>query len=163
MKYAGIIKNDVSAGSGVCVTFFVQGCPIHCPGCHNQETWAFDGGKEFTPDTITEVIEALNANGVQRNFCIMGGEPLCDENLFLTYLLLENVRKNYPNIKIYIWTGYEFEDILKRKGNSKIKLIIDLADYMICGPFKLTERDITLPMMGSRNQYVVDLMEYKQK
>ena len=158
MKYAGIIKNDVSAGSGVCVTFFVQGCPIHCPGCHNQETWAFDGGKEFTPDTIIEVIEALKANGVQRNFCIMGGEPMCDENLFLTYLLLENVRKNYPNIKIYIWTGYEF-DYLKNRNNNKINKIFEMADYMVCGPFKLEERDITLPMVGSRNQYVVDLSE----
>ena len=114
MQYAGIIKNDVSAGQGVCVTFFVQGCPIHCPGCHNPETWDFDGGKEFTPDTITEVIEALQANGVQRNFCIMGGEPMCDENLFLTYLMLENVRQKYPKIKIYIWTGYEF-DYLKNR------------------------------------------------
>ena len=158
MQYAGIIKNDVSAGQGVCVTFFVQGCPIHCPGCHNPETWDFDGGKEFTPDTITEVIEALQANGVQRNFCIMGGEPMCDENLFLTYLMLENVRQKYPKIKIYIWTGYEF-DYLKNRNNNKINKIFEMADYMVCGPFRLEERDITLPMVGSRNQYVVDLSE----
>lgn len=158
MQYAGIIKNDVSAGQGVCVTFFVQGCPIHCPGCHNPETWDFDGGKEFTPDTITEVIEALQANGVQRNFCIMGGEPMCDENIFLTYLILENVRQKYPKIKIYIWTGYEF-DYLKNRNNNKINKIFEMADYMVCGPFKLEERDITLPMVGSRNQYVVDLSE----
>lgn len=161
MQYAGIIKNDVSAGSGVCVTFFVQGCPIHCVGCHNPETWAFDGGKEFTPDTINEIIEALHANGVQRNFCVMGGEPMCMENLFLTYLVVENVRKAYPDIKIYIWTGYEFDDLIKQTTNNKVKNIIGLADYMVCGPFKLEERDITLPMVGSRNQYVVDLSEYK--
>lgn len=161
MKYAGIIKNDVSAGSGVCVTFFVQGCPIHCPGCHNPETWDFDGGKEFTPDTILEIIEALNANGVQRNFCIMGGEPMCQENLFLTFLVLDNVRQKYPDIKIWIWTGYEFDDIEKQLNNNRVKGIVDMADYMVCGPFKLAERDITLPMVGSRNQYVVDLTEYK--
>ncbi len=160
MQYAGIIKNDVSAGQGVCVTFFVQGCPIHCPGCHNPETWDFDGGKEFTPDTITEVIEALQANGVQRNFCIMGGEPMCDENIFLTYLVLENIRQKYPKIKIYIWTGYEF-DYLKNRNNNRINKIFEMADYMVCGPFKLEERDITLPMVGSRNQYVVDLSEQK--
>lgn len=161
MQYAGIIKNDVSAGDGMCVTFFVQGCPIHCPGCHNQETWAFDGGKEFTPDTILEILEALNANGVQRNFCIMGGEPMCEENLFLTYLVLDNVRQKYPNIKVWIWTGYEFEDIYKQINNPKVKGIINYADYMVCGPFKLAERDITLAKCGSRNQYIVDLKEYK--
>jgi len=64
MRYAGIIKNDVAAGKGVCVTFFVQGCDAHCPGCHNPETWDFDGGYEFTQDTINSIINALNANGV---------------------------------------------------------------------------------------------------
>ena len=64
MRYAGIIKNDIAAGPKVNVTFFVQGCPNHCPGCHNPETWAFDGGKEFTNDTLTEIIESLTANGV---------------------------------------------------------------------------------------------------
>ena len=161
MKYAGIIKNDVSAGPGVCVTFFVQGCPIHCVGCHNQETWDFDGGKEFTPETIIEVIEALNANGVQRNFCIMGGEPMCPENQFLTLLILDNVRQKYPNIKVGIWTGYDWEDIEKQSLNTKVKQIIEMTDYMVCGPFKLEERDITLPMRGSRNQKIIDLSEFK--
>ena len=118
MKYAGIIKNDVSAGPGVCVTFFVQGCPIHCPGCHNQETWDFEGGKEFTPDTILEIIDALNANGVQRNFCIMGGEPLHPDNRFLTNLVITEVRNHYPDIKIYLWTGYQYENLLAK--NEKI-------------------------------------------
>lgn len=47
MRYAGLIKNDFTAAPGVCVTFFVQGCDAHCPGCHNQETWDFNGGKNF--------------------------------------------------------------------------------------------------------------------
>ena len=44
MRYAGIIKNDIAAGPGLCVTFFAQGCPHKCPGCHNPETWDFNGG-----------------------------------------------------------------------------------------------------------------------
>lgn len=59
MRYAGIIKNDIAAGPGVCVSFFVQGCPNHCEGCHNPETWDFDGGKEFTSDIFTEITQAL--------------------------------------------------------------------------------------------------------
>ena len=50
MRYAGIIKNDFSAAPGTCVTFFTQGCPHRCEGCHNPETWNFQGGREFTPD-----------------------------------------------------------------------------------------------------------------
>ena len=88
MRYAGIIKNDIAAGEGVNVSFFVQGCPIHCPNCHNPQTWNFDGGKEFTIDTLNEIITALKANGIKRNFSLMGGEPLCDENLFLSQLII---------------------------------------------------------------------------
>lgn len=108
MRYAGIIKNDVAAGEGVCVTFFTQGCAFHCPGCHNPETWDFDGGYEFTQKTMDTIIENLKANGVQRNFCIMGGEPLHPNNLFLTDLVITEVKKHYPDIKIYIWTGYTY-------------------------------------------------------
>jgi anaerobic ribonucleoside-triphosphate reductase activating protein len=44
MRYAGLIKNDIAAGPGLCVTFFAQGCPHKCAGCHNPETWDFNGG-----------------------------------------------------------------------------------------------------------------------
>ncbi len=64
MRYAGIIRNDVAAGEGVCVTFFTQGCEQHCPGCHNPETWDFNGGYEFTQATMDSIIAALKANGV---------------------------------------------------------------------------------------------------
>lgn len=159
MRYAGLIKNDVSAGSGVCVSFFVQGCPIRCPGCHNPESWDFNGGKEFTPEIIQEVLNAIEANGIQRNFCIMGGEPLCQENAFLTTLMIKTVREKYPNIKIYVWTGYTWDEIQKNYNNPKLRQICDLANYLIAGPYIAEERDITLPMRGSRNQEIIDLSE----
>lgn len=109
MKYSGLILNDISAAPGLCVSFFTQGCPHRCKGCHNPETWDFDGGKEFTPDIIDTIIQGLTANGIQRNFCIMGGEPLCDENSFLTYLLVKEVKEKVPDVKIYIWSGYTYE------------------------------------------------------
>ena len=160
MKYAGIIKNDIAAGEGMNVTFFVQGCPIHFFGCHNPQTWDFDGGKEFTNDTLKELLDALIANGITRNFSIMGGEPLCSENLFLTTHLIKTVKDKFPNIKIYLWTGYLYEDLVK-KNESKISWILDTIDYLIDGPFIAGQRDITLPMRGSRNQRILDLKELK--
>lgn len=159
MKYAGIIKNDVAAGKGVNVTFFVQGCPLHCPGCHNPQTWDFDGGKEFTNDTLDEIIKSINANGVQRNLSIMGGEPLCQENLFLTTLVITTVKQNFPNITIYLWTGYTYEELTKRQD--KTEQILNNIDYLIDGPFIYSERDITLPMRGSRNQRIINVKELR--
>lgn len=158
MRYSGIIYNDFSSAPGVCLSFFTQGCPFHCKGCHNQETWDFEGGKEFTPQTLESIIAGLQANGIDRNLCIMGGEPLCQDNLFLTHLVIESVKKALPNTKVYIWTGYQYEDLIK-VSDSHLKRILELSDCIVDGPYKEEERDITLPMRGSRNQRVIYLHE----
>ena len=80
------------------MTLFTQGCPHRCYGCHNPETWDYEGGQEFHPKLIQEIAEALTANGIKRNLCIMGGEPLCPENEFLTMLLIIEIRKIIPDI-----------------------------------------------------------------
>ena len=162
MKYAGIIKNDVAAGQGVNVTFFVQGCAQHCPGCHNPETWDFDGGYEFNPGVLNKIINALNANGVQRNLSIMGGEPLHPQNQFLTNLIIEEVRKKYPDIKIYVWTGYLYEELIA-KNEKILQNIINNIDFLIDGPFILEQRDTTLPMRGSKNQRIINVKELRSK
>ena len=158
MRYAGIIRNDVAAGQGVCVTFFVQGCAQHCEGCHNQQTWDFNGGYEFTQDTLNSIITALKANNVQRNFAIMGGEPLHPDNLFLTNLVITEVRKHYPDIKIYLWTGYVYEDLVDKK-EKLLQNILENIDVLVDGPFIKEQRDITLAMRGSRNQRIIELKE----
>lgn len=160
MRYAGLIKNDIAAGEGVNVSFFAQGCPFHCEGCHNPETWDFMGGKEFTIETIQEIEDALVANGVQRNLSIMGGEPLCKENLFMTAMLINTIKSKFPNIKIYLWSGYTYEE-LKARREQKVNWILDNIDYLIDGPFVLAERDITLPLRGSRNQRIINMEEMR--
>lgn len=161
MRYAGMIKNDIAAGEGVNVSFFTQGCHFHCMGCHNPQTWDFQGGKEFTPDTLEELLKALSANGIQRNLSIMGGEPLCPENVFLVNMIILEVKKIFPDIKIYIWTGYTYEELLERLDEPKIGAILDNIDYLIDGRFEIGERDISLPMRGSRNQRVLNMKELR--
>ena len=158
MKYSGLIRNDLAAAPGISVSFFVQGCPHRCKGCHNPETWDFNRGKEFTAKTLDDIIDSLDANGIERSFCIMGGEPMCQENLFLTYFVLRYVKLYRPNVKTYIWTGYYYEDLLKM-GDSKVRLILEDADYLIDGPYVEALRDVSLPMRGSSNQSVIDLKE----
>lgn len=156
MRYSGLIKNDITAAPGLCVSFFAQGCPHHCVGCHNPETWSFDGGKEFTNETLNEIIDALTAQNIHRDLCIMGGEPLCEDNAFLTYLIITEVKKHLPEVKVYIWTGYIYEE-LQKKSHPQIQGCLRLADVLIDGPYIESERDISLYMRGSRNQRVIDL------
>lgn len=156
MKYAGINKNDFAAAPGVSVSFFTQGCPHRCHGCQNPETWDFDGGKEFTPQILDEIVEALTANGITRSFCLMGGEPLCEENLELAFLVISQIREKVPETKIYIWTGFIYEDLLK-KSSSKLQKILEMTDVLVDGPYIEELRDITLPLRGSSNQRIINL------
>ena len=156
MQYAGLIKNDFSAAPGVSVSFYTQGCPHRCPGCHNPETWDFKGGKEFTANILEEIIEALQANGIKRSFCILGGEPLCPENEFLTCMVVRHVKEKLPDTEIYVWTGYTY-DQLRANANPHLQNVLQLIDYVIDGPYIEAERDITLPMRGSRNQRVIKI------
>lgn len=156
MKYAGLNTNDFTAAPGISVSFFTQGCPHRCQGCQNPETWDFNGGKEFTPQVLNEIITALTANGIKRNLCIMGGEPLCEENEFLTLLVISQTKEKVPDAKIYVWTGFIYENLLKN-SSPHMKKILELSDVLIDGPYIKSLRDITLPMRGSSNQRIIEL------
>lgn len=163
MKYAGITYNDIVNCPGIAVSVYLQGCPIHCPGCHNSSIWDFDGGKELTQDVIDKIIEAISANGISRSLCILGGEPLANENIAATAYIIEKVRNAYPDIKIYLWTGYTLETLnyqLKQPLSpyiEKLSYIFNTIDYMIDGPFIQDQRDVSLFMRGSSNQRIIDM------
>jgi anaerobic ribonucleoside-triphosphate reductase activating protein len=92
----------------------------------------------------------------------MGGEPLCEENAFLTSLVLINVKKHFPNVKTYLWTGYYYEDLVK-STDSRIKTVLRLTDVLIDGPYIEAKRDVTLPMRGSSNQSIINLKEMRNE
>ena len=155
MNYAGLNTNDFANGKGVCVSLFVQGCPHHCPGCFNPETWNFEGGEELPSDIRGQIIKAISENGIMRNFSILGGEPLCEENIEEIDNIITSVRTAYPHIKIFVWTGYVLEE-LQRKNNEIINHILSQIDVLIDGPFIEAEQDITLELRGSKNQRILN-------
>ena len=153
-RYAGLMTNDFSNGQGVCVSFWVQGCPHKCKGCHNPETWDFYGGKEIPVDIKGQIIKAICANGITRNFSVLGGEPLCSENLELTEEIIADIRIAFPSIKIFLWTGYTIEE-LKNQNNNYIKNILNNIDVLIDGKYIQEKRDITLDLRGSTNKRIL--------
>ena len=170
MNYAGIIKNDTGAGNKVNVSLYVSGCPLKCKGCHNAEMQDYNYGKPLTTEVIQDIVDSIVDNGVQRNFSILGGEPLAPPNLHGVARVINAVRCSYPDIEIYLWTGYTLEQINNRiielcRGSSKDQMAEDLIyimnniDFLIDGPYIEAERDITLPLRGSRNQRIIQMNE----
>lgn len=156
MRYAGIIYDDTAAAPGLSLSLYTQGCPFHCKGCHNANMWDYEGGYEYTNETAEKILEALAADGVVRNLCLLGGEPLVKENIEILHTLCTMAKEKYPNIKIYIWTGYTMNE-LEDRMNSEFylySLIFELANTVITGRYEEDKRDITLPLRGSWNQEV---------
>ncbi len=91
-----------------------------------------------------------------RSLALQGGEPLCPENVPLTSLVIKRVKEALPQTKIYVWTGYLYEDLLKMT-NPDIKYVLSTIDTLIDGPYIEQERDITLFMRGSHNQRIINL------
>lgn len=156
MRYAGIKENDIVDGEGVCVSFWTQGCPHRCEGCHNPETWSFDGGYEENDiQLLNKIIALINKNNVNRNLSILGGEPLCQENRKFVGKLINAARQNFPNIKIYLWTGYIIsEDFVN--SDEDLQYIYNNVDVIIDGPYIKDLRDIRLKLRGSSNQRILD-------
>lgn len=75
MNYLEIKKYDIANGPGVRTTLFVSGCTHHCKGCFNPESWDFKAGREFTDETIEEILEALKPDYI-KGLTLLGGEPL---------------------------------------------------------------------------------------
>lgn len=164
MRYAQIREMDVSNGSGIGVALFVQGCHFHCKGCFNQETWDFSGGKEWTPAIEEEFIKLANAPYIKR-ISILGGEPLCDENVTDVLMLIKRLRGIFGNSrKIWVYSGYTFEDVYMSTNKTiydcKRISLFNSIDILVDGQFQLSKQDLSNKVVkyaGSTNQRVIDM------
>lgn len=155
MNYADIKVNDSVNGIGISVSLFVQGCTRNCPECFNKDTWDFSKGKPFGGRELQYIKRYLHANGIKRNFSVLGGEPLHSKNIKNVIDIINNIKVFDKNIKVFVWTGYTFEELLKLYGKEIFKNI----DVLIDGEFKIKEKDLTLRLRGSRNQRVINVQE----
>lgn len=152
---------DISNGLGVGVALFTQGCPIHCPGCFQPETWSLNGGEEYTAETEEKILELIDRPYISR-FSILGGEPLIERNLFLLSTLISKIKAIRPDIKIWLYSGYTIEqlqDRLKNNITGYLQYILNSIDILVIGPFIQEQKDITLQFKGSANQRLLDMWE----
>ena len=155
MRYNLIRKMDISNGPGVRVSIFMQGCSFHCKNCFNPETWDFEGGQEFTEDTINKVLELSDKKEV-KGLSILGGEPMHPTNIEGTTKLAKAFKEKYPEKNIWAWSGFKYEDI---KDND----VFNYIDVLVDGQYKDELHDPTLKWRGSSNQRVIDIKESKRQ
>lgn len=158
LRFSKIKDNDIANGNGITMSLWTQGCPHHCVGCFNQETWDFSGGKEFKPEDADYIFRNIDKNGIVRNLSVLGGEPLCPQNVQGVIDLCREFKNRYPEKKINVWTGYRFEEL-----NDIQREVLQYIDVLVDGQFELKRRNLSLKMRGSDNQRVIDVKESLEK
>lgn len=156
MRYNKIRKIDIANGPGVRVSIFFQGCTFHCKNCFNQDTWDFDGGKEFNDSTIKEILSVAKPDYV-KGLSVLGGEPMHPLNIDGTTKLVKAFKEKYPNKTIWVWSGFLYDNIVERK-----KEIFDYIDVLVDGQFQEELYNPTLKWKGSSNQRVIDINKTKK-
>ena len=148
LNLSGIVSDSIVDGPGIRTTIFSQGCPHHCPGCHNPETWDFGCGTDMEEERLVEIVRS---NPLCRGVTFSGGEPFAQPAGFakLARLLKE---KGY---EVASYTGYTFEQLLK--GSADQRALLESIDVLIDGPFLLAEKSLEVPFRGSKNQRILDV------
>ena len=166
MRYASIRSKDISNGEGVGVSLFVQGCHFHCKNCFNQDTWDFSGGKEWNREIEDEFMKLVNRPYIKR-VSLLGGEPLADENVLDIMRLINRIKTECPDKKIWCYTGYTWEQIFPivnpylnlTQAEMTRQNAVKNCDILVDGRFVEEEKDLSLEFRGSKNQRIIDVKE----
>lgn len=161
MNYHNIIHDDMRNGDGLRVTLFLSGCTHHCPNCHNPETWDENSGIPFDSKAKQELYEEL-AKPYVDGITLSGGDPLAPFNREETLLLIKDIKENFPDKTIWVYTGYTIETLkneLFKESTSYSKTVWDkitpLIDVIVTGPFVESLKNVNYEWAGSTNQEVL--------
>lgn len=139
-----------SDGDGVRLSCYFSGCSLACKGCHNPISWDENFGEYFGKEKQSEIINQLK-NMIKPNITLTGGNPLESYDL---YEFILDLKKEIPNINIWIYSGFTLEEILL---NENMLSILKLCDILVDGRFKIDKKDLTLAYRGSKNQRIIDI------
>ena len=140
-------------GNGVRTAVFVSGCNLHCEGCFNSGAWSFNAGHELSLELINKILDSIEPEYIS-GLSILGGEPLDLKNQPGVAYLIEEFRERFGNSKtIWLWTGYEYDNI---PLDEDTLYIISNVDVIVDGPFIAEKKDLNLPYRGSSNQRIID-------
>lgn len=169
MRYANIDNCEIVNGEDIGVTLYVQGCHRHCKNCFNPETWDFNGGKEWNDEVKNQFFALIDRPYIKR-VTILGGEPLADENLPEVCSLVRAIKKEFPDKKIWLYTGYTLANcdfpkygICGMHINGELDIYwydtLRSCDVIVDGDFRDELKDYTLQFRGSSNQRLIDVQK----
>ena len=146
-----IQRDSIVDGEGIRTVIWTQGCPHHCPFCHNPETHSYQGGVLLDVDMVKKKIDTLVG---QDGITFSGGDPMEQP------LACSEIARYCHEKKLNIWcyTGYTFEQLLEK--SKKVPEIMDFLlqiDVLVDGKFIFEEKSYDVVFRGSKNQRLIDV------
>ena len=154
IRIAGTVNDSIVDGPGYRYTIFAQGCPHHCPGCHNPQSHDFEGGRVTDTDTI---LRQVRENPLLDGITLSGGEPFCQPEACRA--LAEAAHD--LGMSVWCYTGYTWEKLMQEADPARLALL-EAVDVLVDGPFILAQKSLELKFCGSRNQRLIDVRKTRQ-
>lgn len=154
MRYHNITHDDMLNGDGLRVVLWVAGCTHQCAECQNPITWDIEGGIPFDQAAHDEIMTELAKDYVS-GITFSGGDPLHPENRAEIGALIAEIKENYPQKTIWLYTGFVWDAIKNLPFMTQVDVLVD-------GPFLIEQRDVKLHWRGSTNQRVINVKETLQ-
>lgn len=151
MRYHNITKDDMLNGDGLRVVLWVAGCSHGCKECQNPITWDICGGILFDEAAKNEIFEELSKSYIS-GITFSGGDPLHKDNREEIGQLIEEIHEKFPQKTMWLYTGYDWDDIHTLPYISKLDVVVD-------GKFEIEKKDPKLRWKGSSNQRVIDVKQ----
>lgn len=153
MNYHKILYDDMLNGEGLRVTVFFSGCHHKCKGCHNPQTWDINSGKKFDSEAKNEVYKYLDKDYIS-GITLSGGDPLILENLNEMTEFCKEIKDKYPNKNIWVYTGYNFDEL---RNDVRYNEILNYIDIIVDGEFIEELADQKYKYAGSTNQRIINI------
>lgn len=149
LRVLDIVAGTSVDGPGLRTSVYFAGCSHHCKGCHNPQSWDFDGG---VPMSVNEILDVIVENDF--NVTFTGGDPVYRLPELID--LAAAIRgKGYT---IWLYTGFTFEELMKI---DRAKELLDYIEAVVDGPFIEEQRDTSLHFRGSANQRIIYMANVK--
>lgn len=146
LRIAGTVANSIVDGEGIRFTIFTQGCPHHCPGCHNPQTHDFQGG---TLIDTANLLQQIQSDPLLDGVTFSGGEPFCQADVLAA--LGKEIHALGLNLVTY--TGYTFEELYRHPD---FLCLLQETDILIDGRFEQDKKSYECRFRGSTNQRYLD-------
>ena len=127
-------------GPGLRTVMFLQGCNLHCTGCHNKSSWDINGGKEFT---VKELANNLRQTCKNKKLTISGGEPLLQPQSLLALC------QELSDFDLCLYTGHDLSEVPPE--------ILNHLNYIKTGQFQKENHTSIMPFVGSSNQKFMEI------